>query len=144
MFKQDETEYRQTDWDSSYATLQRIDSIIKHLHTIRILGVPGRNNNLSYLDTIDRLYMEAQTKMSKEEINKSQEFQTKISELFENFGKIIYNQASIYYIMAWREIKQVVRLYEIFLMKTLDRHNMLMRDKVDPMKKYREMVQGGG
>lgn len=143
-----ERHIRESDWDSSKACLMRIDDLIKTLHRIRIkdpflLSEYGQEGiHELYFDTLDALYIEAQTKMDQKELEKSEEFHTTFKEIYFR-RKVDFDKRFIYktrtsrytnpaHTGAWGELKSKGREFEIFLMRTLDRHNMLLKDKSRP------------
>ena len=83
--KEDNKEtFKETEFDSSVATLYRIDALIKLLHETAIGKHYGENSNEMYLRTLDRLFMETQTKMTDDEFNNAKKYQTQIKQISKN------------------------------------------------------------
>lgn len=130
-------EPKQTEFNSSVATLQRIDSLIKQAHQASRDQFPTTDNDLFYLDTLDRLYVEAQTKFDQEEIEKAIKFQEKLAKIKSKWGKDIYRryldvysrQSNPKFHISRQLLKETAREYEIFLMGAMAYHNMLLSDK---------------
>jgi hypothetical protein len=123
----------------SVATLVRLDALIKQLH-LASRGMLSRmwdvtlNDNKYYIDTLDRIFIEVQTKMSKNEEKECENFQQKILNIKkqwrEDISKPVRNgRMNKNYINAWSQIMNVGRSYEIFLMKTMEKHDMLLKEK---------------
>lgn len=130
---------RETEFDSSVATLQRIDSLIKMLHRAILGDLESKNPYVTYIQVLDRLYLEGQVKMSKDELEECENHQKGLGLLYNKWKNDYTDKNSKNYLSAWSEIKKRARLYEIYIMKCLDTHNMLMRDKKDVMSKFRGM-----
>lgn len=133
------SKYKETEFDSSVATLQRIDELIKLLHKSALNDVVGRNNNEIYVNCLDRIYMESKNKMTKEELQTAIEHQNKLADVIKNCGDKLRRPTEFPndFINGWNEIKVKARDYEIFLMSTMDRHNMLLKDSKDAMTRFR-------
>ncbi len=124
-----------TEFDMSVATLMRIDNIIKALHQITIDSAPSTETKELYLKTLDRLYIESSIKMTEDELIRADDYQTTIYLLKQKWGRNLLipykNSHNINraYAQGWSEITFISRDYEIFLMKTMERHNMLLKDQ---------------
>lgn len=133
-------ENRETDFDSSAATLARIDRIINFLHTVRLDPLIDANQYQLYINTLDRLFIEAVAKMTPQEEKQAKRFRQEMSTIKTKWQKDInlptfrpMGDSNIRinnkFFAAWNELLPVAREYEVFLMKTMDKHNMLLRDK---------------
>lgn len=128
-----------TEFDMSVATLQRIDRLIKVNHELYLDSMPTYDTNELYLRTLDRIYIEASIKMTENEKDVALKFQTDINNLRIKWGNNLYmpsldrlgsgNRANKDYARGWYEIKVQARDYELFLMKTMERHGMLLKDQ---------------
>jgi len=131
-----------TQFNMSLATLERINDLIKQAHLSSQglfslkTGIPYSDHQI-YLNTLDRIYIEVQTKMSSDEIKKCNTFEKRIIEL-----KLKWKDHLLYpffknetqnnnYIIGWNEILFVSRQYEIYLMQCMDRHKMLLKESTD-------------
>lgn len=143
----EEQDIKSTEFDSSVATLKRVDALIFFLHDIKLNPAQdGVDSNWLYVDTLDRIYMEVVAKMDSEEELKAEDFRKLMGTITQKWRKdICMKYKKVYdkttsnqqYRKAWAEMGGVVRNYEIFLMKTMDRHNMLLKDKTMGIKKFR-------
>lgn len=133
--------FKETEFDSSIATLYRIDGLIQRIHSSAIL--PGLTQKLTYIDLIKRLYVEAQNKFTKDELKDSYALLNELDEIQLKHSRNMYSQVSRKgkinpeYIFAWKEIIEVANNFEIFVMRALDRHNMLMRTAKTGMERFR-------
>jgi len=133
--------FKETEFDSSVATLYRIDGLIQKIHSCAIL--PGLTQKLMYIDLVKRLYVEAQNKFTKIEEKSANEFlerldtvQIKWSDhMFASSGR--NGRISKEYCRAWNEIMEVANEFEIFVMRALDNHNMLMKTAKTGMERFR-------
>jgi len=135
-------ENKQTEFNMSLETLRRINNIIVQIHQAS-QGLFCQNQTLNkqyYLSGIDRLFIEAQTKMTPSEILKCEQFQKEIIRL-RNEGGINLEipetdqglgsrKPNPLYYEGWNKLRGCLREYEIFLMRTLDKHGMLLRDSM--------------
>lgn len=132
-------------FDMSLETLRRINNLINQCH----LSSQGlfcakyeifpRKDNEYYLLGLDRLFMEAQCKMIEKEITKCKFYRNEIIKARNkwinviNFPTITDDEGNritnMSYEKAWIEIKEIARSYEVFLMQTMDAHNMLLKLK---------------
>ena len=124
-----------TEFDMSLATLMRINDLIKILHQLSIESRPTTQTKELYLKTLDRVYIESSIKMSKDEKIKADKYQEDIFLLKEKWGMNLampfkrYNHINQKYTQGWSEVTFLARQYELFLMKTMERHNMLLKDQ---------------
>jgi len=133
---------KQTEFDSSFATLQRIDCIIKGAHTSAV-----NMDQVHYIIFVERMFVEARAKMKQSELEKCEMFQDKINKLRTRYKNVLTNPFLIdevgtrkfnnNYSEAWNFLLTVVKEYELHLMATMDNHNMLMRDTKDGMTRFR-------
>lgn len=136
------TEFKETEWDSSKATLQRIDALIRKMQSIKTneyLG-HGEDPKIVYLEALDCLFMEGNNKFTTTEQEECKKHQDQISDIIQKtnghlFSKHIKNRDSVkinsLYIQAWNEVNVLSRDYELYIMSCLDNHNMLMRNRRD-------------
>lgn len=130
-------ENKTTEFNMNLETLRRINSIIIQIQQAsQGLYCPNPTlNKQYYLSGIDRLFIEAQTKMTPSEILKCEQFQKEIIKLRNEGGinleipKIDDKPNPLYY-KGWNKLKDCLRNYEIFLMRTLDKHGMLLKDSM--------------
>jgi beta-galactosidase beta subunit len=132
---------KSVEFNMSLATLERINNLIKQAHlssqglfSIK-MNIPYSDHQV-YLNTLDRIYIEVQTKMDDKERVKCSEFEKKIVETKMKWKEdilfpFIDEKRNSNYDLAWNEIIFVARQYEIFLMQSMDRHKMLLRELTD-------------
>jgi hypothetical protein len=123
------TRTRETIFDQSIATQERIDIILRSLHDICMQPLSVHFIEL-YTRNITRLRKEAQTKFTPVETDKSNEFIDIINKLKNKWGSQLYTKSSNQF-NAINEFNKVLSVYEDWLYLTLDRHGMLMRDRAD-------------
>lgn len=133
---EEKTYIKQTEFDSSVATLQRIDKLIQVLHGSQ-LDFMDRTNRYSYLISLDRLFIEGNPKFTPEEKEKCREHQTGIN-IFRNTHKNEMRDPKYRkYNEYWNIVLDQARTYEIYLMECLDNHNMLLKDSSAGINKFR-------
>lgn len=128
-------ENRITDFNSSQATLIRVDTLINQLHYSS--RISGAVNQEYYLRTLDRLYIEGQCKFNPKEKEICLEFQKHINDLKLKWGNSLINEfkknnkekKNPRFIDGWNEVMPLARDYEITLMGFLDAHGMLLSEK---------------
>lgn len=130
---------KETEFNSSLATLIRIDEIIRELHQIAMNG-----RGFDYLKALDRLYIEAQNKMNKVELGRAAELQELLYNLRLKWNRELGmkwrgQKLNANFVMGWDEINHAAREYEIFIMRSMDSHGMLMRDAKKGLEKFRGM-----
>jgi len=137
-----QTDEKSVQFNMSLATLQRIDNLIKQAHLSSQglfslkTGIPYSDHQV-YLNTLDRIFIEVQTKMHKDEITKCNNYENAIIKLkLKHKDNILYpffknEERNINYTNGWNEILSVARQYEIFLMQCMDKHKMLLKESVD-------------
>lgn len=131
---------KETEFDSSLATLIRIDFLIKALHDVALdFYNQDWKHKRRYLDLIDRLYLEGRAKFTKDEESRSQAYDGLLCNLAATYNKFLYDSETnkAKHLEGWSKIKNAAREYEFFIMRCLDRHNMLLRDSKDAMTKFR-------
>lgn len=136
--------YKQTEFDSSVATLIRIDQLIQTLHKAALGDIFGKNCDMVFLDTLQELYSEVDPKMTKDELKEAEGYQSEISVTQNKFGAHLYmpiignnRSENKLYKIGWVELKEISRRFRVFLMRTMDKHNMLMKDSKDAMTRFR-------
>jgi len=108
-----------SDWSADKATLIRID---KH---IQLCAVCSRNNELGlWFEELLNLRREIIPKMTDEEETKCEDYKVRIRErlkMLKSWGHDPVYAASV---------KDMLDRYDVFLRKTADAHNMLLRNQV--------------
>lgn len=132
----EEIQNKETEWDSSLATLIRIDNIIKAMHGYRM----GKNWE-SYFDSVYSLFVEGQTKFNPKEIIENKTYQKKINDSITQpveFKNVITPLPNLQRLNIIKTVPFVME-YELWLMRVLDSHNMLMRNAKNGIQKFRGM-----
>ena len=142
----------ETEFNSSVATLMRVDKLIKELHSLRRgifptneFGMPIKTGNTTelYLLTLFDLHIEVATKMTKgkdSEFSKSEDKQNEINDCEAKYGVDLkmpitlqgmpsheYRNDNFY--LGWEELHKLGDKYFFFLMMTADLHGMLLTNK---------------
>ena len=141
----------ETEFNSSVATLRRIDDLMRQLHDLNRgiiptnkFGIPlvtGNPHEL-YLKTIKRLYLEGKEKFDTKEIEKIYELKGRNDNIKQRYGinlslkKISkgmppHDYDNRLYYEGWTEIMEANEKYEEYIVGCLDRHGMLMKNKDD-------------
>lgn len=135
-------EGKSVQFNMSLATLERINDLIKQAH-LSSQGLFSLKTNIPYsdhqvyLNTLDRIYIEVQTKMDTDEMKKCLQFEEKIIKLKLKWKEnLLYpffknEESNPKYPLAWNEILFVARQYEIYLMQCMDKHKMLLKEATD-------------
>ena len=143
---------KETEFNSSVATLIRVDQLIRELHCLRRgiiprdkFGFPVKTGNTTelYLDTLFDLHIEVATKMNKgkdNELSKSEKYQEgiddckgrygvnlKMSTLIKGMPSKEYRNDLFY--LGWEELHKLGDEYFSFLMNAADVHGMLLINK---------------
>ena len=140
---------KETEFNSSVATLMRVDKLIKELHSLRRgifplneFGTPIKTGNITelYILTLYDLHIEITPKMNKEEFTDSEGFQTimdncetkwgpnlKMKTILKGMPSQEYQNGSFY--VGWEELHGLGDNYFIFLIKIADNHGMLLTNK---------------
>lgn len=140
---------KETEFNSSVATLKRIDDLMRQLHDLSRgiiptdrFGIPlitGNPHEL-YLKTVKRLYLEGKKKFDKDEVNKIDELKKVIDDIRKKYGinlslKTVskgmppHDYTNIEYYNGWTEILEANEEYEEYIVGCLDTHGMLMKTK---------------
>jgi len=145
--QKDDDKGTQTEYDSSFSTLYRINDLIILIHKTVLGNVPeNKIRGIFYLDLLDRLFMEAQSKLKKDEMTKCEQLQHEIQSLMRREGRNLYSPEKVQssrrfpnpeFYKSWGIVMPVIRKYEIYLLQCLDNHNMLLKDAMDGMSKFR-------
>jgi len=134
-----------TEFNSSVAVLIRIDKLIQQAHAASQglfslkYGLPSKDEEY-YLMALDRLFVESQTMMNEDEIKECNLYR---NELIKAKNKWINDierpsvfdetsntkRSNIRYTRAWLEIKEIARDYEIYLMRVMRDHGLLLTEK---------------
>lgn len=129
-------------FNMSLATLERINDLIKQAH-LSSQGLFSLKTNIPYsdhqvyLNTLDRIYIEVQTKMDDSERKQCHQFEDKIIKLKLKWKSHILcpffknEEINPNYAIAWNEILFIARQYEIYLMQCMDKHKMLLKESTD-------------
>lgn len=142
----EEYELKQTEFNSNVATLIRIDTLIKQAHLAACGAYPKpMDNDMFYIEILDREYIEANNKFTKAEDELALDHQFKIFNTMQKWGEDVYKEYTDFdagiknpkYYIARNEIKYYARQYEIFLMRAMGRHGMLLTDSKDALTKFR-------
>ena len=134
---------KETEFNMSLSTLQRIDKLIKQANLcsqglFSLFCNAQLDDNAFYIKALEGIFLESQTKMTDDEITKCGNFRNGIMGLKHKWIRDInmptktetgITKVNINYIRAWREIKNLARQYNIYLMRVMDGHNMLLKNK---------------
>lgn len=142
-------EIKETEFNSSVATLMRVDQLIKELHSLRRgmiprdkFGIPIKTGNITelYILTLHDLHIEIAPKMAPEEYTDSKSHEILIDDCKKKWGtnlniKIIsrglpnreYQNNNFY--QGWDEMHKLGDEYFVFLIKIADMHGMLLTNK---------------
>jgi hypothetical protein len=123
-----------TEFNSSLATLSRVDKLIQLLHETALKG-----NKFLYLETLPRLYLEAYAKLTPNERKQCEAFSFKIASIRREYGNSLFtgsnasqkSEAYWQYQDAWGTLTPLLTEYELLLIKLLDGHGMLLTNKSD-------------
>ncbi len=140
----------ETEFNSSVATLRRIDDLMRQLHDLsrgiiptNKFGIPLITGNPYelYISTTDRLYLEGHVKFDKkEEIPKCERLDKERYKIKEKYGinlklkKISkgmppHDYDNKEYYIGWNELLESNKIYESYVVECLDSHGMLMKTK---------------
>ncbi len=144
-------ELKETEFNSSVATLMRVDQLIKELHSLRRgmiprdkFGIPIKTGNTTelYLLTLYDLHIEIAPKMTPEEFIDSERHQKLIKGCNKKWGRNLkirtiskgmpskeYENNNFH--LGWDELHELGDEYFIFLVKIADNHGMLITNKKD-------------
>lgn len=142
---------KKTEFNSSVATLMRVDQLIRELHSLRRgmiprdkFGIPIKtgNTNELYIDTLFDLQAEIATKMTPDEFDDSQGYLKTIEGIRKKYGanlnvSTIYRgvpareYTNNYYILGWDELHKIGDEYFMILLKIADNHGMLLTNKAE-------------
>ena len=137
-----QTDEKSAQFNMSLATLERINDLIKQAHLSSQglfslkTGIPYCDHQV-YLNTLDRIFIEVQAKMSKDERKECIIFEKEIVKLKLKWqDNILYpffknEEKNSKYTDGWNEILSVARQYEIYLMRSMDKHKMLLKEATD-------------
>ena len=140
---------KETEFNSSVATLIRIDQLIRELHCLRRgiiprdkFGFPVKTGNTTelYLLTLHDLHIEITPKMIKDEFIDSEGFKTIIDDCKTKYGPNLKTTTVIkgmpskeyrndQFYIGWEELHKLGDDYFIFLVKIADNHGMLLTNK---------------
>jgi len=142
-------ESKETEFNSSVATLMRVDELIKELHSLRRgmiprdkFGIPIKTGNTTelYLLTLHDLHIEIAPKMLMQEYKDSIGHKTIIDDCKKRWGTNLniptitrglpsreYQNNNFY--LGWEELHKLGDEYFMFLVKIADIHGMLLTNK---------------
>ena len=139
----------ETEFNSSVATLRRIDDLMRQLHDLsrgiiptNKFGIPlitGNPYDL-YISTTDRLYLEGHVKFANPEKDKCDELDKNRDTIINRYGINLklkrisrgmppHDYDNIEYYTGWNELLKANKKYETFIVECLDKHGMLMKTK---------------
>ena len=134
LFDKDKDE-RVTEFNSSVATLVRIDELLKSLHLARLSADKIKKYRRYHI--LDSLFIEANGKLKPEEKEICRKYYENITGLLINNKRSILtsakNRANT---NAWDILLSHIRDYEIYLIGLLDKHGMLMTNAKRGMEKF--------
>ena len=143
------TQHKQTEFNSSQATLIRIDKLITECHSLRrglipvnVFGQPLTKNNPTdlFLDSLFDFFVEVSAKMTPSEINTSDKYTKEVTSKKESYGNNLCMPTvergnprrelrNHLFFDGWDELHDIGDKYFIFLMKSADNHGMLLTTK---------------
>jgi len=141
----------ETEFNSSVATLRRIDDLMRQLHDLsrgiiptNKFGIPLITGNPYelYISTTERLYLEGHVKFSDPEKDKCDELDKDREGVRDKYGVNLklkriskgmppHDYDNIEYYKGWNELLEASKKYEIYVVECLDKHGMLMKNKDD-------------
>ncbi len=144
-------ELKETEFNSSVATLMRVDQLIKDLHSLRRgmiprdkFGIPIKTGNTTelYLLTLHDLHIEIAPKMSSQEFTDSEAHEKLLTNCKTHWGTNLntpilsrgmpsrqYQNRNFY--LGWEDMHKLGDDYFVFLVKIADIHGMLLTNKKD-------------
>jgi len=127
-------DFKETEFNSSVATLKRIDSLMMELHKTGF-----ENNHPARLSLIRRLNVEGHAKFTAEEKKRCIKYETELLdvEIGVNESKLNENTYCVNpkdykhkkNMAKWNEMIPIINSYELYLINCLDTHGMLMKNK---------------
>ena len=140
---------KETEFNSSIATLRRIDDLMRQLHDLsrgiiptNKFGIPLITGNPYelYISTTERLYLEGKKKFKEGEQEEADKLRNKVQEIREHYGTNLHLQkiskgmppheyTNLEYYKGWNEMLQANKEYETFIVGCLDAHGMLLINK---------------
>jgi len=133
-------DFKETEFNSSVATLKRIDDLMCALHNNALGLMPDVNNKISMKnDLLKRLYVEGKPNFNKEEQKKCDDYETNIRDKKKECLNIKPSK-NVFYVKTtshsvrkmlnyWSEVEPIIDEYEHYLVGCLDNHGMLMKKK---------------
>lgn len=137
-----------TEFNSSIATLVRIDALIKQAHGsyqgyfCDKWGLPSdntHNDNEYYLLALERIYIEVYPQLTDPEKTECNNHRNKIINTRNRWirdinkpiiiGEMGRRTTNIRYQKAWIELKDLARHYELYLMQIMSDHGLLLTAK---------------
>jgi hypothetical protein len=140
---------KETEFNSSIATLRRIDDLMRQLHDLsrgiiptNKFGIPLITGNPYelYITTTERLYLEGQNKFKPEEKKRANELCNETEKIRQKYGNNLHMQkiskgmppheyTNMEYYNGWNELLKANKEYELFVVECLDKHGMLLINK---------------
>ena len=141
----------ETEFNSSVATLRRIDDLMRQLHDLSRGIIPTNkfgfplitgNPHELYLKTTKRLYLEGKEKFDTNEVEMIFELKKKVEGVRNRYGTNLHlkkiskgmppqDYDNRLYYEGWNDILEANEEYEEYIVGCLDRHGMLMKNKDD-------------
>ncbi len=144
---EDKAAPKESEFNSNYETLRRIGELMIIAHKAALNQLSDEDNDMAHNKVLDRIYIESVYKFDEEEEELCLKYQQQISYVLSKWGTHMFTpyygdkswnkNSNDNYIPARREFRNIVRQYEIFLIKCLTRHGMLLRDAKSGMEKFR-------
>ena len=139
----------ETEFNSSVATLRRIDDLMRQLHDLsrgiiptNKFGIPLITGNPYelYISTTDRLYLEGHVKfddkektkcdgLDKDRIGVKNKYGINLKLKRITKGMPSHDYENIEYYNGWNELLETNNRYEAYVVECLDKHGMLMKTK---------------
>ena len=146
-----ETAKTETEFNSSVATLRRIDDLMRQLHDLSRGIIPTNkfgfplitgNPHELYLKTTKRLYLEGKEKFDTKEVERILKLKEGVDKVRNKYGTNLYlrkiskgmppqDYDNRLYYEGWNDILEANEEYEEYIIGCLDRHGMLMKNKDD-------------
>jgi len=140
---------KETEFNSSIATLQRIDFLMRQLHDLsrgiiptNKFGIPLTTDNPYelYINTTERLRLEGRNKFTEKEQNELDKIRLELEFIKVKYGNNLYMRTisrgmpphqyeNMDYYRGWNELQLKNKEYEIMIVALLDDHGMLLKDK---------------
>jgi len=143
---------KETEFNSSIATLKRIDVLMSWLHGSAVGLFDGRDNVMIYIDTLPRLLLEGRSKFTASEMKSCSAAEERLDSIKQKYGYHLYmntisgrdnfdrKQNCLFY-EGRRELMTAAKDFERLIVGCLDAHGMLLTNVKDAMTKFRGSKQ---